>query len=56
MIATLTGLATDVSGESCIIEVNGVGYRVFMPLSALETLSRSSEAVKIYTHFHLRED
>jgi Holliday junction resolvasome RuvABC DNA-binding subunit len=37
MIATLTGQVAGVSGESCIIEVNGVGYRVFMPLSVLET-------------------
>jgi holliday junction DNA helicase RuvA len=56
MIATLTGLVAGVSGESCIIEVSGVGYRVFMPLSALETLSHATTPVKIFTHFHLRED
>lgn len=56
MIATLTGKIVDVGGESCIIDVNGVGYRVLMPLPALETLSRATEPVKIYTHFHLRED
>lgn len=57
MIATLTGKVDSVSGESCIIDVNGVGYRVFMALSALEQLSRSGmETVKIYTHFQLRED
>jgi Holliday junction DNA helicase RuvA len=56
MIATLTGLVAGVSGESCIIEVSGVGYSVFMPLPALETLSHAVEPVKVYTHFHLRED
>lgn len=56
MIATLTGKVADVGGESCIIDVNGVGYRVLMPLPALETLSRTTEPVKIFTHFHLRED
>lgn len=56
MIATLTGNVVEVGGESCIIDVNGVGYRVFMPLPALETLSRATEPVKVYTHFHLRED
>jgi Holliday junction DNA helicase RuvA len=56
MIVTLTGLVAGVSGESCIIEVGGVGYRVFMPLSALETLSHAATPVKIFTHFHLRED
>ena len=56
MIATLTGKVADVGGESCIIDVNGVGYEVLMPLPALESLSRNGEAVKIYTYFHLRED
>lgn len=56
MIATLTGKVADVGGESCIIDVNGVGYRVLMPLPALETLSRTTEPVKVFTHFHLRED
>lgn len=56
MIATLTGKVQSVSGESCVIDVNGVGYQVFMPLPALETLSRTGETVQVFTHFHLRED
>lgn len=56
MIATLTGKIDSVGGESCIIDVHGVGYHVFMPLTALESLSRETAEVKIYTHFHLRED
>ncbi len=56
MIAVLTGTVDSVSGESCILDVNGVGYQVFMPLSALEEISRASGSVKVYTHFHLRED
>lgn len=56
MIAQLTGNVSSVGGESCILDVNGVGFQIFMPLSALETLSHETETVKIYTHFHLRED
>lgn len=56
MIATLTGKVDCVTGDSCILDVHGVGYRVLMPLPALEILSRESEPVKIYTHYHLRED
>lgn len=56
MIAVLTGKVESVGGESCILDVNGVGFQIFMPLSALETLSHETEMVKIYTHFHLRED
>ncbi len=56
MIATLTGKIDSVSGESCVINVNGVGYLVMMPLSALETLSHKTELVTIFTHYYLRED
>jgi Holliday junction DNA helicase RuvA len=56
MIAVLTGKVESVGGESCILDVNGVGFQIFMPLSALETLSHETEPVKVYTHFHLRED
>jgi Holliday junction DNA helicase RuvA len=56
MIATLTGKVDSVSGESCIIDVNGVGYQVLMPLTALEILSRETGTVKLYIHLHLRED
>lgn len=56
MIAVLTGKVESVGGESCILDVNGVGFQVYMPLSALETLSHEPGPVKIYTHFHLRED
>ncbi len=56
MIATLTGKVESVGGESCILDVNGVGFSILMPLPALETLSRTVEPVKIHTHFHMRED
>jgi len=56
MIATLRGTVDSVGGDSCVIEVNGVGYRVFMSLPALETLGRQTAPVKIFTHYHLRED
>jgi Holliday junction DNA helicase RuvA len=56
MIATLTGKVESVGGTSCILEVNGVGYLIFMPLSALEVLSHATEPVKVFTHFQVRED
>lgn len=56
MIATLTGKVAAVGGESCILDVNGVGFQIYMPLTNLETLSRATENVKIHTHFHLREE
>lgn len=56
MIATLRGHAVTISADSCILEVQGVGYQVFMPLSALDELRRLSGEVLIHTYQYVRED
>jgi Holliday junction DNA helicase RuvA len=56
MIASLNGKITSMNSDSAIIEVGGVGFRVFMPTSALSTLGRSGDAAKVFTHMHVRED
>lgn len=56
MIASLNGKITSMNSDSAIIEVGGVGFKVFMPTSALSTLGRPGDTVKAYTHMHVRED
>ena len=56
MIATLRGHVLSIAADSCIIEVQGVGYQVFMPLSALDELRRLSGEVLIHTYQYVRED
>jgi Holliday junction DNA helicase RuvA len=56
MIASLNGKVESLSTDRAIINVGGIGFQVYMPTSTLSTLGAVGEAVKIYTHFHLRED
>ncbi|MGE5550930.1 MAG: Holliday junction branch migration protein RuvA [Bacteroidota bacterium] len=56
MIAALAGKVVDVAGGYCLLEVNGVGYEVRVPLSALEELSQAQGEVRLFTYLHVRED
>ncbi len=56
MIASLQGRIEALGTDSAIINVGGIGFRVFMPTSTLSTLGSTGQEVKLYTHFHLRED
>ncbi len=56
MIASLQGKLESLSGDSAVINVGGIGFRVYMPTSSLSTLGTTGKEVKLYTHFHLRED
>ena len=56
MIAKINGtLEHKVPGE-VIINVGGVGYQVFIPLSVFYRLPEVGGAVNLYIHTHLRED
>jgi len=39
-----------------VIDVNGVGYKVFMSETAIEKLGEIGETVKVYTYLRVRED
>ena len=56
MIASLQGKLESLSGDSVVINVGGVGFRVYMPTSSLSTLGAVGKEAKLYTHLHLRED
>ncbi len=56
MIAYLKGTVTEVDKDSVILECRGIGYRVFMPASALERMGKSGEERMIHTYLNVRED
>jgi holliday junction DNA helicase RuvA len=56
MIARLQGKVESVGGEGAVINVGGVGFKVFMPTSDLTVLGKPGQDVKVYTHLHVRED
>jgi len=56
MIASLNGKIETLNSDSAIVNVGGVGFRVHMPTSALSTLGKPGDTVKVFTHMHVRED
>jgi len=56
MIASLNGKLESLGGDGAIINVGGIGFRVYMPTSTISTLGAAGETVRLYTHLHLRED
>ena len=55
MIATLRGEISQVEDNALIVEVGGVGLRVFVP-AMLRTRLKVGEMILLYTHLVVRED
>lgn len=56
MIALLDGTLAERLPDGAVISVGGVGYRLFMPSSAITDLPAAGRPVHVYTHLHVRED
>lgn len=56
MIAYLRGIVHERTENSVILDVNGVGYEVFVPYRTLCRLERSTEEVELYTFLQVTED
>lgn len=55
MIATLRGEVTQIEENAIVLEVGGVGLRVFVP-ATLRTKLKAGEGVFLFTHLVVRED
>ena len=57
MIAQLTGIVAHRDKSSIILDVKGVGYRMFVSPGTLEQLHRQKEgSVSLFTHLSVREN
>lgn len=56
MIARLSGIVIQKSLLNCLLDVNGVGYIVFIPLSTYYELPEAGLPVVLQTHMYVRED
>lgn len=56
MIALLTGRLAVKAPSAVTLDVQGVGYEIFIPLSTYYALPGLSETVTLSIHTHLRED
>lgn len=55
MIGSIRGMVTTLSADHCLLENNGIGYRIFMPVSTLSKLKTGQE-IKVFTYMAVRED
>ncbi len=56
MITFLEGLLAEALPTHVVINVHGVGYHVFIPLSSYDRLPAVGQQIKILTHLQVRED
>jgi len=56
LIASLNGTVLTKRPEGIIVEVNGVGYQLSVPLCSLADIPEPGETVFMHTYTHVRED
>ncbi len=56
MIGKLTGRVAEISGDTALVDVNGVGYEVFCPARVLAQLSLGEGTVSLTIETVVRED
>lgn len=56
MFAYIKGTLEIKGNDYVVIDVNGVGYKIFAPLTTIERLGEIGSTVKVHTHYHVRED
>jgi Holliday junction DNA helicase RuvA len=56
VIGVLKGTLRRKSPDQVVLEVGGVGYRLFIPLSTFYALGEPGEPLELEVHTHVRED
>lgn len=56
MISRLTGILLEKQAPMILIDVQGLGYEVFVPMTTFYQLPELNQKVSLYTHFVVRED
>lgn len=56
MIGTLNGIVEILDGQSLIVNVSGVGYRVLVTGNVLLKVRGVGDKIKLFTYTHVRED
>ena len=56
MFAYVKGSLEEKMSNYVVIETMGIGYKIFMSKTAIGRVGEIGDTVKIYTHYHVRED
>ena len=55
MISYINGVVDSIENDKLVLDNNGIGYGIFMPITALENIGIGEE-LKVFTYFNVRED
>ena len=56
MISYIKGSLEAVSENSIVVENNGIGYEILVPMSVTDRVAGIGSEIKIFTYMHVRED
>lgn len=56
MIAHIKGIIEDIYDDRVVVDVNGVGFNIFVSTNTISALPGIGENIKLYTHTVVRED
>lgn len=56
MFAYIKGTLEIKSINYVVVENSGIGYKIFMSSKSIGTIGNIGDKVKVYTHYHVRED
>jgi Holliday junction DNA helicase RuvA len=56
LISYIKGTLVEKKPANLVVEVGGLGYEIFIPLSSYDALGDEGSEVLVFTHFHVRED
>lgn len=56
MFEYIRGTLVEITPEKAVVDVNGIGYQIHIPLSCYAEGQKIEESIVFYTHFVVRED
>ena len=56
MFAYIKGSLEEKTSTYVVIDVGGVGYKIFMSVSSINNIGEIGNIVKVHTHYYVRED
>lgn len=56
MISYVKGILTETFEDTIVVEANGIGYNIKVPMTLFSAMPQTGAQVKIYTYLNVRED
>lgn len=56
MFAYIKGSLEEKTNNYVVIDVSGIGYKIFMSASSINNIGELGNIVKVHTHYYVRED